>query len=101
MRIDTRTSDGITVLDVHGRITIGEGSVEMRNKLRELMQAGKKDIPSGRCQLCRQFSGIGELVIAIRQSPTRAAAVASSQESSELLAITKLVPFRLTFIKGG
>ena len=32
MRIDTRTVDTVTILDIQGRITMGEGIVEIRNK---------------------------------------------------------------------
>ena len=41
MTIETRTSGPVTILDIHGKITIGEGSSEVRSMVRELLQAGK------------------------------------------------------------
>jgi len=95
MRIDTRTTDGITVLDVHGRITIGEGSVEMRNKLRELLQAGKKDILLNLGDVSYvDSSGIGELVscyTTVTNQGGRLKLLHLTKKVQELLAITKLL----------
>lgn len=95
MRIDTRTVDGITVLDVHGRITIGEGSVEMRNKLRELLQAGKKDILLNLGDVSYvDSSGIGELVscyTTVANQGGRLKLLHLTKKVQELLAITKLL----------
>ena len=44
MTIDTRTANGVTILDIQGKITIGEGSAEIRNTIRDLLQAGKNKI---------------------------------------------------------
>ena len=63
MTIETRTSGPVTILDIHGKITIGEGSAEVRKIVRELLQAGKTDILLNLGDVSYvDSSGIGELV---------------------------------------
>jgi len=42
--IRERQAGDITVLDMSGRITIGEGSVALRSAIRRLLEEGKKKI---------------------------------------------------------
>jgi anti-sigma B factor antagonist len=59
----TRQADGITVLDVRGRITLGEGSVILRNSISNLVQTGKKWIVLNLSEVDYvDTSGVGELV---------------------------------------
>ena len=39
MKASTRQVDGITVVDLSGRITLGEGSVVLRDAVRDLLSA--------------------------------------------------------------
>ena len=32
MKIEDRVVEGVTILDISGKITIGEGSIEIKNK---------------------------------------------------------------------
>jgi len=58
-----RKADGITVLDVRGRITLGEGSVILRKSISDLIQAGNKRIVLNLYEVGYvDTSGIGELV---------------------------------------
>jgi anti-sigma B factor antagonist len=95
MRIDTRTNANVTVLDIHGKITIGEGSVEMRNKIRELLNAGKKDILLNLGDVSYvDSSGIGELVscyTTVANQGGRLKLLNLTKKMHELLAITKLL----------
>lgn len=95
MRIDTRTVDGVTVLDVHGKITIGEGSVELRNKIRELLQAGTKKILLNMADVSYvDSSGIGELVSSyttVSNGGGHLKLLSLTKKLRELLAITKLL----------
>jgi anti-sigma B factor antagonist len=95
MRIDTRTNGNVTVLDIHGKITIGEGSVEMRNKIRELLGAGKKDILLNLGDVSYvDSSGIGELVscyTTVTNQGGRLKLLNLTKKMHELLAITKLL----------
>jgi len=44
MKSSTRQIDGVTIVDLSGRITLGEGSVILRDTVRELMGKGSKKI---------------------------------------------------------
>ena len=37
MKVQTRQVDGITILDLSGRITLGEGSVTIRDAVRDVL----------------------------------------------------------------
>jgi anti-sigma B factor antagonist len=58
-----RQVEGITVLDVRGRITVGEGSLMLRESICDLMQKGNKRILLNLYEVDYvDTSGIGELV---------------------------------------
>ena len=42
LKLHTRQVDGITILDLSGRITLGEGSVQLRDATRDLLSKGSK-----------------------------------------------------------
>jgi anti-sigma B factor antagonist len=44
MKIKSRQVDGITIMDCSGRITLGEGSVQLRDAVRDLLSKGSKQI---------------------------------------------------------
>ena len=44
MKASTRQVDGVTVVDFSGRITLGEGSVVLRDTIRDLLSKGSKKI---------------------------------------------------------
>ena len=44
MKISTRRVGDVTILDLKGRITLGEGTVTLRNAVRELVDGGAKKI---------------------------------------------------------
>ena len=95
MTIDTRTSNGVTILDIHGKITIGEGSAEIRNTVRDLLQAGKKKILLNLGDVSYvDSSGIGELVSSFTTVTNQGGALKLlhlTKKLRELLAITKLL----------
>ncbi|MBI4445467.1 MAG: STAS domain-containing protein [Acidobacteria bacterium] len=95
MRIETRAKDGVTIVDLHGKITIGEGNVEIRNKVRELLQSGKKKILINLGDVSyMDSSGIGELVscyTSVTNQGGQLKLLNLTQKLEELLAITKLL----------
>ena len=95
MTIETRTSGPVTILDIHGKITIGEGSAEVRNMVRELLQAGKKDILLNLGDVSYvDSSGIGELVSSfttVSNQGGQLKLLSLTKKLKELLAITKLL----------
>lgn len=95
MRIESRNVDGVTVLDLHGKVTIGEGSVELRNKVRDLLQAGNKKILLNMSDVSYvDSSGIGELVSSyttVSNAGGQLKLLNLTKKLHELLAITKLL----------
>ena len=65
MKIKSRQVDGITIMDCSGRITLGEGSVQLRDAVRDLLSKGSKQILLNLGDVTYiDSSGIGELVSA-------------------------------------
>ncbi len=65
MKVQTRQVDGVTILDLSGRITLGEGSVTIRDAVRDLLAKGQKKILLNLGDISYiDSSGIGELVSA-------------------------------------
>ncbi len=95
MTIETRTSGPVTILDIHGKITIGEGSAEVRKMVRELLQAGKTDILLNLGDVSYvDSSGIGELVSSfttVSNQGGQLKLLSLTKKLKELLAITKLL----------
>ena len=77
MKASTRQVDGVTVVDFSGRITLGEGSVVLRDTIKDLLSKGDKKILLNLGDVTYiDSSGIGELVSA--SPPSATAAVSSS-----------------------
>ena len=65
IKVSTRQVDGVTILDLSGRITLGEGSVVLRDAIRDLLAKGDKNILLNLGDVSYiDSSGIGELVSA-------------------------------------
>ena len=63
LNISERQAGDVTILDMNGKVTIGEGSVALRNTIRRLLGEGKKNILLNLSQVGYvDSSGIGELV---------------------------------------
>ena len=95
MKIDTRSVNGVTIVDLHGRVTIGEGSREVREKIRELLENGNKDILLNLGDVSYVDSaGIGELVSSyttVTNQGGQFKLLHLTKKIRELLAITKLL----------
>jgi len=63
IKTSTRLVDGVTVVDLSGRITLGEGSSTLRETVRDLISKGQKSILLNLGDVTYiDSSGIGELV---------------------------------------
>ncbi len=95
MTIDTRSVNGVTILDVHGKVTIGEGSREVREKIRALLENGNKNILMNLGDVSYVDSaGIGELVSSyttVTNQGGQFKLLHLTKKIRELLAITKLL----------
>ena len=89
-----RDSNGITVVDVSGRITLGEGSTLLREIVRDLIDKGQKRIVLNLGDVNYiDSSGIGELVsgfTAVRNSGGDLKLLHLTKKVHDLLQITKL-----------
>jgi len=94
MKTSTRQVDGITILDCSGRITLGEGSVILRDAVRELLSKGNKKILLNLGDVSYiDSSGIGELVSAyttVRNHGGELKLLNLQKKVHDLLQITKL-----------
>ena len=93
LKLNTRQSGNVTVIDVSGRITLGEGSSVLRDAMRELVTAGHKNILLNLGDVTYiDSSGIGELVAGFTS-------VANAGGTLKLLSLTKRVKDLLQITK--
>jgi anti-sigma B factor antagonist len=94
MKLSTRQVDGVTILDLSGRITLGEGSVQLRDAIRDLLGKGQKKILLNLADVNYiDSSGIGELVSAyttVRNQGGELKLLNLTKKVHDLLQITKL-----------
>lgn len=94
MKIGSRQVDGVTILDLSGRITLGEGSVQLRDAVRDLLNKGSKEILLNLADVNYiDSSGIGELVSAfttVRNQGGELKLLKLTKKVHDLLQITKL-----------
>jgi anti-sigma B factor antagonist len=95
LNIRERQAGDVTVLDMDGRITIGEGSVALRSAVRRLLEEGKHKILLNLAGVGYiDSSGIGELVSSyttINKDGGQLKLLSLTQKLQDLLTITKLL----------
>jgi anti-sigma B factor antagonist len=85
MKATSRQVDSVTVIDVSGRITLGEGCTQLRQLIRDHLGKGQKNILVNLADVTYiDSSGIGELVSAFT-------AVSNQGGQLKLLSLTKKV----------
>ena len=93
VKLNTRQVGDVTVIDVSGRITLGEGASVLRDAVRELTTKGNKKILLNLGDVTYiDSSGIGELVSGYTS-------VANGGGSLKLLSLTKRVKDLLQITK--
>jgi anti-sigma B factor antagonist len=94
LTIASREVDGVAVLDLSGRITLGEGSVQVRDAVRGLISKGRKNILLNMGDVNYvDSSGLGELVSAFTSAKNQQADVKLlnlTKKVHDLLQLTKL-----------
>ena len=94
LTIASREVDGVVVLDLNGRITLGEGSVQLRDAIRGLIGQGKKNVLLNMGEVSYiDSSGLGELVSAYTTAKNQQAEVKLlklTRKVHDLLQLTKL-----------
>jgi anti-sigma B factor antagonist len=94
LAIASREVDGVIVLDLSGRITLGEGSVQLRDAIRDLIAKGQRRIllDLGDVNYI-DSSGLGELVSAFTSAKNQGASLKLlklTKKVHDLLQLTKL-----------
>ena len=93
VKLNTRQIGDVTVVDVSGRITLGEGPSAIREELRDLTSKGNKKILLNLSEVSYiDSSGIGELVSGFTS-------VANAGGTLKLLGLTKRVKDLLQITK--
>lgn len=94
LALASREVDGVTVLELSGRITLGEGSVQLRDAIRDLIGKGQRRIllDLGEVNYI-DSSGLGELVSAYTTAKNQGATLKLlklTKKVHDLLQLTKL-----------
>ena len=94
LTITSREAGGVTVLDLKGKITLGEGSVQVRDAIRGLIGKGQKSILLNLGDVNYiDSSGLGELVSAFTTAKNQGAALkllSLTKKVKDVLQLTKL-----------
>jgi len=94
MKTKVRTIGKVSVLDLSGKITIGEGDVILREEVNKLLESDRKSILLNLDKITYMDSaGIGELVACYKRAAEAGAKLKLLNPSgrvSDLLSLTKL-----------
>jgi len=95
MKFSSRKADNVAIIDVEGKILLGEGDVEIKQAIDELLGQGEKNIILNLAKVPYiDSAGLGEIIrcfTAIRKIGGNLKFVAPNQRLIDLLTITKLV----------
>lgn len=95
MNIGERTVEGVTVLDLKGKMLIGEGDELLRETINELVEGGKTKILLNLAEVPYVDSaGLGEIVrcyTAVSRKNGKLKLVNLTKRLEDLLSITKLL----------
>ena len=101
MQITERTSNDVTILDLDGRLTIGEGAERLRDTIKNLVSQGKTKVLINLAKVPYVDSGgLGELVhcsVSAKKSNGEVKLMGLARRITDLLAITRLVTVFDTF----
>jgi anti-sigma B factor antagonist len=94
MDLSTREVSHVTIVDLSGRITLGDETGELRDAVRKLIAAGKKKIILNLAQVDYiDSSGVGELVssfTAVRNAGGELKLLNLTKKVQDILNVTKL-----------
>jgi len=95
MTITERRHDDVVILDIDGKILLGEGDVQLREAIRRLLQSGVRKILLNLANVPYMDSaGLGELVRAyttVRREGGELKLLGLTARIQDLLTITKLI----------
>ena len=105
MKVAVRNKGHVSIVDLSGKITIGEGDVVLREKVTELLDGGRENIVLNLEKVSYMDSaGIGELVACYKRAKEKQGAVKLLNPSGkvfDLLQLTKLEEVFESFTDEG
>src|SRR5215203_7534791 len=94
LNISERNSGGVTILDLEGKVLLGEESTALRDAIHRLLQSGKKSILLNLGGVTAiDSSGLGALVscyATARSEGARLGLYGLSERVNDIMAVTKL-----------
>jgi len=98
MKIAGRNRQGVTILDVRGKITIGVGDIVLRDAVREALGAGSMNILLNMEGVTTiDSSGVGELVSSYTTTTNRGGRLKLEKLSPKLLDILQITQLITVF----
>ena len=95
MKLTTRDVSGVTIVDLSGKITLGEGGLTLRDEVHKLLATGSKKIILNLADVNYiDSSGLGELVsayTAVKNAGGELKLLNLTSKVRDMLVITKLV----------
>jgi len=95
MKIEERAVEGVTILDLHGKMLIGEGDELLREKINSLVESGTEKIVLNLAEVPYVDSaGLGEIVrcyTTVSRKNGELKLLNLTKRIHDLLAITKLL----------
>ena len=101
MQIDERVVDGVTILDLKGKMTLGEGDELLKDKINSLIQQDRKQLVLNlEAVPYIDSAGLGEIVrtyTTVSRQGGKLKLLNLTKRITDLLAITKLLTVFETF----
>jgi anti-sigma B factor antagonist len=95
LKINVRESGDVLILDMHGRITMGEEAASLRDTLKEQVDSGRKNILLNLAEVSYiDSSGLGQLVGSFATVTSRGGQLKLlnlQKRLHELMQVTKLI----------
>lgn len=95
LKINVRETGGVLILDLNGRITLGEEAASLRDTLREQIDSGQKNILLNLAEVSYiDSSGLGQLVGSFATVTSRGGQLKLlnlQKRLHELMQVTKLI----------
>jgi anti-sigma B factor antagonist len=95
LNITERRSDSVVILDLQGKIKLGEGNLELHQVLRNLVEKGEKKILLNLAEVSNvDSSGLGELIAGyatLQKNGGDLKLLNLTERVNELMVITKLL----------
>ncbi len=102
MRIEVRQIGDVSVLDLNGRCTVGEGDVELRQQVRSLLSAGHCKLVLNLAEVdAIDSAGIGEIVACVKRAAERNGELKLLHPGSKVSAVLQLIGLGRVFESFG